>query len=125
MQSKGILKCVISQNCDGLHLRSGLSSSGLAEVHGNINLEICSACGAKYLRDFDTEGNRKHYTGRRCDKPNCRRRLKDSIINFGEDLPQDELDKAFYHAEKADLCLVLGSLSLDFALQIMFFVFRQ
>ncbi|CAF4470457.1 unnamed protein product, partial [Rotaria sp. Silwood2] len=109
LQRQGILKCVVSQNFDGLHLRSGLNPMGLAELHGNMNLETCSTCGAKYLRDFDTVGNRKHNTGRRCDKLNCRGRLKDSIINFGEDLPEDELEKAFDHAEQADLCLVLGS----------------
>ncbi|CAF1004104.1 unnamed protein product [Adineta steineri] len=109
LQRQGILKCIISQNCDGLHLRSGVNSNNLAELHGNMNLEKCPQCGAKYLRDYDTEGNRKHYTGRRCDKPSCRGRLKDSIINFGEDLPEDELNKALDHAGKADLCLVLGS----------------
>ncbi|CAF4128630.1 unnamed protein product [Rotaria socialis] len=113
LQNQGILKCVISQNCDGLHLRSGLNPTGVAELHGNMNLETCSKCEAKYLRDFDTVGTRTHYTGRRCDKLNCRGRLKDSIIDFGEDLPQDELDKAFYHAEQADLCLVLGNFSSD------------
>jgi mono-ADP-ribosyltransferase sirtuin 6 len=34
--------------------------------------------------------------------------LRDSIINFGENLPEDELNKALDHAEKADVCLVLG-----------------
>lgn len=33
----------------------------------------------------------------------------DSIINFGEALPEEELTKAFDQAEKADLCLALGS----------------
>ncbi|CAF3826907.1 unnamed protein product [Rotaria magnacalcarata] len=87
----------------------GLNPTNIVELHGNMNLETCSKCEAKYLRDFDTVGTRTHYTGRRCDKPNCCGRLKDAIIDFGEDLPQDELDKAFYHAEQADLCLVLGS----------------
>jgi len=35
--------------------------------------------------------------------------LYDSIINFGENLPEDELNNGFYHCSKADLCLVLGS----------------
>ncbi|CAF3746670.1 unnamed protein product [Rotaria sp. Silwood1] len=109
LQRQGRLKCVISQNCDGLHLRSGLNPTNLAELHGNMNLELCSKCETKYLRDFDTVGIQSHYTGRQCDTRNCRGRLKDSIIDFGEDLPQDALDKAFDHAEQADLCLVLGS----------------
>ena len=125
LQRQGILKCVISQNCDGLHLRSGLNSTNLAELHGNMNLEMCSKCGTKYLRDFDTIGTQSHYTGRQCNKRNCRGRLRDSIIDFGEDLPQDALDKAFDHAEKADLCLVLGQSLLDLFFLIMIINFRK
>ncbi|CAF1418602.1 unnamed protein product [Adineta ricciae] len=110
LQRRGILKCVISQNCDGLHLRSGMNVEHLAELHGNMNLEICQKCQARYLRDFDTDMDHpRHYTGRQCSKPDCHGRLKDSLIHFGEDLPADELKKAFDHAEKADVCLVLGS----------------
>lgn len=88
-----------------------MNPNHLAELHGNMNLETCKKCHAKYLRDFDTDSDRSdHYTGRRCDKPECRGRLRDSIINFGEDLPEDELTKAFDHAEKADVCLVLGNI---------------
>ena len=111
LQRRGILKCLVSQNCDGLHLRSGMNPNYLAELHGNMNLEKCSKCGARYLRDYDaSSGHLHHHTGRKCDKRECRGSLKDSIINFGENLPSDELEKAFRHAENADLCLVLGNI---------------
>jgi NAD-dependent SIR2 family protein deacetylase len=114
LQRRGILKCLVSQNIDGLHLRSGISPSCLAELHGNMNLETCSKCGAKYLRDYVALGHLNHLTGRKCDKPECATPLKDSIINFGENLPEDILEKAFKHAEQADLCLVLGTIRLFF-----------
>jgi NAD-dependent SIR2 family protein deacetylase len=111
LQRRGILKCLVSQNCDGLHLRSGMNSAHLAELHGNMNLETCKKCKARYLRDFDTDMDHDdHTTGRRCDKPACRGKLMDSLIHFGENLPEDELNKAFDHAEKADVCLVLGKI---------------
>ena len=50
-----------------------------------------------------------HTTSRKCDNPACQGQLQDSIINFGENLPEGELRKAFDNAQKADLCIVLGS----------------
>jgi hypothetical protein len=48
-----------------------------------------------------------HRTGRKCTR--CDGSLHDSIVNFGEDLPVEALDRAFGNAKQADLCLVLGS----------------
>jgi NAD-dependent SIR2 family protein deacetylase len=107
---RNLLHFVVSQNIDGLHLRSGLSSTLLAELHGNSNLETCKKCHTKFLRDFRTRTANKvhdHATTRKCTK--CGSILYDSIINFGESLPEYELETSFDHAERADVCLVLGS----------------
>ncbi|CAF1406481.1 unnamed protein product [Adineta steineri] len=107
---RNLLHFVISQNTDGLHLRSGLPSILLAELHGNSNLETCKKCKTKYLRDFRTRTSKKvhdHQTDRKCTK--CGSKLYDSIINFGENLPEYDLETSFEHAERADVCLVLGS----------------
>jgi NAD-dependent SIR2 family protein deacetylase len=50
-----------------------------------------------------------HKTGRKCDDLKCGGALYDSIINFGESLPEREVNMGFENAELADVCLVLGS----------------
>eukprot|EP01084_Bolivina_argentea_P191572 329070_1 len=119
LNNQNILKYLISQNVDGLHRRSGFNPNCLSELHGNANLELCKACGKQYLRDYNV-GNPSnncdnHFTGRRCknkirkSKQICNGRLYDTIINFGDDLRDYAWKPAETNAEKADLCLVLGS----------------
>ncbi|RMJ16569.1 hypothetical protein CDV36_003720 [Fusarium kuroshium] len=112
LQNQGIMKYLVSQNCDGLHRRSGIRPDMISELHGNSNREYCKDCGKDYIRDFRAVATyektvRDHRTGRTCTR--CGGLLHDSIINFGEDLPADAFQLATDHAEKADLCLVLGS----------------
>lgn len=106
---EGYCKYLISQNTDGLHRKSGVPPELLSELHGNSNLETCEKCKKEYLRDYRVRCAKKvhdHYTGRKCV---CGGKLKDSIINFSESLPEIPMEKGFKHANKADLCLVLGS----------------
>lgn len=73
-------------------------------------MEKCKKCGHEYLRDFKCSRSKmKHLTGRNCDDPKCGGKLRDTIINFGESLPEDALQGSFDHAAKADLCIVFGS----------------
>jgi len=125
LMRSGKLKFVISQNIDGLHRRSGIAASQISELHGNCYLEVCWKCKKEYLRDFDvsadsghsarngkcTECLKKvphfcHCTGRAC---TCGAMLKDSIIHFSENLPEEALISAFEWAKKSDLCIILGS----------------
>ncbi|KAG7287166.1 hypothetical protein NEMBOFW57_006671 [Staphylotrichum longicolle] len=112
LQNRGLMKYLVSQNCDGLHRRSGILPDKISELHGNSNREICKDCGKEYIRDFRavatyTKSIHDHRTGRKCAR--CDGALHDTIINFTESLPQRELTLAFDHAKQADLCLVLGS----------------
>eukprot|EP00927_Polykrikos_kofoidii_P065189 TRINITY_DN60978_c0_g1_i1.p1 TRINITY_DN60978_c0_g1~~TRINITY_DN60978_c0_g1_i1.p1 ORF type:complete len:465 (+),score=57.05 TRINITY_DN60978_c0_g1_i1:176-1570(+) len=109
LQRQGLLKHLISQNCDGLHRRSGFPAVDISELHGNSNLEICEDCDARYFRDFRCSRMEKkfdHFTGRFC---RCSGRLLNSTIDFGQGLDENVLDQAWTHSRLADVHLALGS----------------
>ena len=69
MEKCGLLKYLVSQNTDGLHVRSGFNPAKLAEMHGNRCLEKCKKCKSQFLRDFRTTEAKKvhdHKTSRKC-----------------------------------------------------------
>lgn len=107
---------LISQNCDGLHRRSGVPPNQISELHGNGNIEYCEDCGFQYLRDYSCyriTNSSDHYTGRHCvntiNNKTCNGRLLESTIDFGQNLPEIPLEKAFQASKKADLHIALGS----------------
>ncbi|KAK0055999.1 NAD-dependent protein deacetylase sir-2.1 [Biomphalaria pfeifferi] len=111
----GKVKHVVSQNCDGLHLRSGFPRSALSEVHGNMYIECCYSCvpHKEYIRLFDvTERTsmHRHATARACHV--CGGNLKDTIVHFGEKgklTSPYRWKEAIRAAKKTDLIICLGS----------------
>ena len=97
LQEMGKLAFLISQNVDNLHLRSGIRPELLAELHGNITKVRCKQC--EFLLDNFGETT--------C--PLCGGRLASSVVNFGQALPRKELADSFWHSERSDLFLVVGS----------------
>ena len=84
----------------------------LAELHGNTNLELCMKCDREHMRDYRVRTSTKtkeHKTGRICDTPGCGGELKDTIINFGENLNDNIQELGFHNCRIADLCIVMGT----------------
>ncbi|MBS3756195.1 MAG: hypothetical protein KGY56_10910 [Desulfobacterales bacterium] len=97
LQKLGKLRYLISQNVDNLHLKSGIKSEILAELHGNAFKARCQICGRKVDKSMNLP------------KCMCGGRLVDSVVNFGQSLPRQELEQSFEHSRKSDLFVVLGS----------------
>ncbi|KAL4342466.1 hypothetical protein GQ457_08G007730 [Hibiscus cannabinus] len=109
LEKAGILKFVISQNVDGLHLRSGIPREKLAELHGNSFMETCSSCGAEYLRDFEVETIGLKETSRQCSDEKCGAKLRDTVLDWEDALPPKEMDLAEKHCRMGDVVLCLGT----------------
>ncbi|KAF8740830.1 hypothetical protein HU200_013710 [Digitaria exilis] len=109
LERAGILKFIISQNVDSLHLRSGFPREKLSELHGNSFKEICPCCKTEYLRDFEIETIGLKDTPRRCSGKNCGARLKDTVLDWEDALPPEEMNSAMEHCRSADLVLCLGT----------------
>ena len=117
LQRLGKLQFLITQNTDNLHRRSGIRPELLAELHGNGQLVRCLGCDRLFTRREVGWDTNRWGPGYRTQKPlpgqpvcdACGGRLISSVVNFGDPLPQKELELADQHARQCDLMLVLGS----------------
>ncbi|MET1101456.1 MAG: NAD-dependent protein deacetylase [Pyrodictiaceae archaeon] len=100
LEELGVLKCIITQNVDGLHKKAGQQC--LVEMHGNILRARCTRCGHVVFWSKPPSE-----VPPRC--PRCGGVLRPDVVWFGEPIPQHVLERAFRLAEEADLIIVVGT----------------
>ncbi|KAH8378260.1 hypothetical protein KR093_010450, partial [Drosophila rubida] len=112
----GYVKYIISQNIDGLHLKSGLNRTHLAELHGNMFIDQCQKCRRQFVRSTAVETVGQKLSGRPCKSNDfgssrrCRGGvLHDTVLDWEDDLPERDLDMAFMHSTLSDLNITLGT----------------
>ncbi|XP_022248671.1 NAD-dependent protein deacetylase Sirt6-like isoform X2 [Limulus polyphemus] len=110
----GLIHFVVSQNVDGLHLRSGLNPEKFCELHGNMFLEKCKQCQRLFIRGKASVTVGQKCTNQAClwRKPNgrmCRGKLHDTILDWEDELPEKDYELADAHSRAADLSLCLGT----------------
>ena len=101
-EQKGLLKSLITQNVDGLHIRAG--SKNVHEVHGNLWALKCVSCNYRGRLDSPAEGIPS------C--PECSNNLRPDVVWFGESLDHDIISNVYNELEQADVCLVIGTSAL-------------
>jgi len=91
---------LITQNVDGLHQKAG--SSEVIELHGNIKRNKCTGCG----KMLETLVGLKEETPPLCQ---CGEKIRPDVVWFGEMLPQEAIDKAFFVSSESDLFFSVGT----------------
>jgi len=108
LHGEGRLTAVITQNIDGLHIAGGVPATDVLELHGNLFISSCLACGqgggstAELVEEFTASGQPPA-----C--PHCGGAVKPCTISFGQNLDGALLRRAARLCSSADVVLVLGS----------------
>ncbi len=135
LESRKTVSCVITQNVDGLHDRSG--SLNVIELHGSLATAICLSCGQstprediqRLLLDYNPSfRNQEFAAGADGDAtpikrsssetnaafkivncPNCKGILKPDVVFYGENVPVSRVNTAMAQLAGAGMLLCLGT----------------
>jgi NAD-dependent deacetylase len=100
LEALGILKCVITQNIDGLHKKAG--SKRVLEYHGSTHTLRCISCGSRFAREEVSLDELPP----RC---KCGAALKYDVVHFKEPIPSDVMEESEKEASRCDLMLICGT----------------
>ena len=104
----GKLDCVITQNVDGLHQKTGIPDDKLIELHGSLRWLKCINCGKRYhiLEIAKKLAEGQHEESICAD---CNGKLKAATVSFGEPPLTEEVSKAEKFSRNCDLFMLIGS----------------
>lgn len=103
LEEIGLLKHIITQNIDRLHIKGG--SKSVIELHGNILMSHCDSCFFEKPTDECIEEFKRNGKAPRCKY--CGDYMRPSVVLFEE--PVKLIDLAMEIAYRSDFCIVIGS----------------
>lgn len=107
----------ITQNIDGLSLKSGMNDDQIIEIHGSANLYHCIRCGLKSdLDGFPRAG-----------VPNCpsciptkKSIFRPNVVMFTENIKSEHYKRAISRASQCDVMLIIGTeLHFDYLIDMV------
>jgi NAD-dependent deacetylase len=100
LEREGKLRCIITQNIDGLHGKAG--SKNVIELHGSVAKNYCVCCTKEYNLQhiLDSSGTP------RC---SCGGFVRPDVVMYGEALPSEAFAYAEEVISEADVLIVGGT----------------
>lgn len=95
---------LVTQNIDDLHRLAG--SQNIIELHGNLWIDRCTACGHEFRRSAENVSDQIPF----CDS--CGAMMRPGIVWFGELLPPEAFATAQEAASNCDVMIVIGTSAL-------------
>lgn len=106
-----LIRFIVSQNIDGLFLRANIKRKFLAELHGNFFIDQCTHCKTRFIRKTPSESMGLKVSSVNCIRKSrpCRGMICDTILDWDQDLPKDEIKYADKYSRESDLSICLGT----------------
>ncbi len=105
LEKQGQLRCIITQNIDGLHQDAG--AGNVIEIHGTNRFAICIRCGLRRPIGKIQAMLEEAAFDPRCHL--CGGFIKPATISFGQAMPEREMLDAYVYARNCELMLMIGS----------------
>ena len=99
LEDKNKLKCIVTQNIDGLHTKVG--SKNVLEIHGSIYRNYCDKCNKYYDAEYVFKSNG-------IPKCSCGGIIKPDVVLYEEPL-NESFEEAIYYISKCDTLIVAGT----------------
>lgn len=100
LEKLGKLRCVITQNIDGLHEMAG--SKNVLNLHGTVYKNHCMKCGEAYPMEYILES-------KGVPKCRCGGTIKPDVVLYGECLDEKVLEKSIIAISEAEVLIVGGT----------------
>jgi NAD-dependent deacetylase len=105
LEKAGKLKCLVTQNIDGLHQDAG--STNVIELHGTNRQAICLDCGKQWPIEDIQQRLEAGELAPACYE--CNGHIKPATISFGQTMPEEKMTNAYNCALRCDLLIMAGS----------------